>query len=126
MIAARVLPDKVTFNILIEALEKTGLYEEAKKVFKSQLSLAKHVKDNTLDLHDLSHGAAYIAFLLYFESLQNTNDFILVTGKGLHSKNREAFEMKTYLQNKILKNFKQLTCTVDDSNRGRLIIKFKL
>ena len=125
MITAGVTPDVVTFNTLIDVLEKAGSYKEAIAVFKSFMNLADHINNDMLDLHELSHGAAYIAFLLYFDLLKNTNNFSIITGIGLlHSKYKE-YSMRDYIKDKIDNNFKQLICTVDKINKGKLNFKFR-
>ena len=126
MKANGVRPDEVTFNLLIDLLVKVNVIQEAKTIFNSTLSIENRINGNSLDVHGLSQGAAFVALSLFIESYWKQDSFILITGKGLHSKNRDPYEMREFMQEKIKNNFAQLTSEVDVSNPGRLIIKKKM
>jgi pentatricopeptide repeat protein len=119
---AGILPNDVTFHSLIDVLVKTGSVDKAKVIFKEQLTIK--MEKEMIDLHGLSHGAAYIAFLIQFENEGITKPLILITGKGLHERH-EFLALSHFLQSKIGDNHPELCCRVDDSNQGRLIVEMK-
>ena len=119
---AGIQPNVVSFHSLIDVLVKTGAVDKAKVIFKEHLTIKMEKK--MIDLHDLSHGAAYIAFLIYIEKEGITKSLILITGKGLHERH-EFLALSHFLQSKIRDNHPELCCKVDDSNQGRLIVETK-
>ena len=115
-------PDEVTYNIFMDLLVKLGRLDEAKSLFSSEYLIDKFIQSPTvLDVHGLSHGAAFIALTIFIESYLKSETFILITGKGLHS-NQDMFSMKRYLEEKIKNDFKHLKYQSQKNNAGSIVI----
>src|SRR3984893_3638900 len=115
-------PDEVTYNLLINLLVKHDRLNEALSLFNSQFSIHNYMRENakSLDIHSLSQGAAFIALCIFIKSYWKDDSFILITGKGLHSQNKNLYEMKNFIAKKIREKFSHLSCEVDEKNEGVL------
>ena len=83
--------------------------------------------ENVLNVHGLSHGAAWCAVIMFIEQYwDKKNPFTLITGKGLHSKQEGLYRMRIFLQQKIEDRYPNLSCQVNMKNEGRLNISDSL
>ena len=124
MIAHRVQPNEVSYNSLINLLVKVKEIQRAKEMFEFKFQMENLINDkNELNLHHFSHGTAWIAILQFLEMAKEW-PLTIITGKGLHSQ-RELYEMRDYILEKIAKDFPNLTAEVTTYNEGRIIIRNK-
>ena len=56
--------------------------------------------------------------ILYDENYWKNQSFLLITGKGLHSKNKNLYGMRDFIEKKIKETFPQLQCRIDETNEG--------
>jgi pentatricopeptide repeat protein len=117
MKATDIKPDEVTYNIFIDLLIKIDQLDEAKAVFLSHLSMDQLINEQGLNVHGLSHGAAFTALTIFIETYWESDSFILITGKGIHS-NLDLYAMRDFLQEKINEKFKHLNCLIGKKNKG--------
>jgi DNA-nicking Smr family endonuclease len=100
---------------------------QAKALFSSQLAIEKHVRGNSLDVHGLSQGAAFIALSIFIKSYGKKYDsFILITGKGLHSHEGNLYDMRNFMVKKIKEKMPHLECQIDPKNEGQLLLKSRM
>ncbi len=112
-------------KIRIDLLVKLDCLEQAEVLFSSKLSIKKLMSQDSLDLHRLSHGAAFIALSIFIKSHWENDTFFLITGKGLHSHGKDPYQMRDFMMKKIKEKISHLECHVDPQNEGRLIIHRK-
>ncbi len=120
-----VLPDEVTYQSLIDLLVKLDYLEQVEVLFASKFSIKKHMSQASLDLHGLSHGTAFVALSIFIKSYWENDSFLLITGKGLHSKSKDFYQMRDFMMKKIKEKIPHVECQVDPENGGSLIIKRK-
>ncbi len=125
MKAKGVLPNELTYHSLIDLLVKHDCLEQAEVLFSSKLSIKKHMRQGSLDLHGLSHGAAFIALSIFIKSHWDNDSFLLITGKGLHSYSKDLYQMRDFMIEKLKEKIPHVICQVDPENKGRLIINRK-
>jgi len=119
MLKAKIKPDEVTYQCLIDGYVTYNDLEKAKELFKNQFKIKK-TKENrvsVIDCHSYSHGTAFVQILLYVET--HKEPFYAITGKGKHSKHNVLDEMAKYILKKahLLNGW---TIERDPYNLGRL------
>lgn len=116
-------PNAITYNCLVDLFVKLDDMERAKNIFNTHLSIEDKIKENKLDVHGFSQGAAFTALCIYIESHWNkVKPFSIITGKGLHSKTQKLYEMQNFIKKMIFLKLPSLIWQVNRSNTGELII----
>ena len=108
MEAEKINFDRCTLFSLIDLKVSKRKFMEANTIFE-QMEIDERIKEENhrkiIDLHDLSHGAAYVKLRRFLCSPEvSTQPFTVITGKGLHSRKEKMFEMQRYIQKRLKEN----------------------
>lgn len=114
-------PDEIALNTLIDLVVSDGFLEEAKKHYRELMLKNTKTQGIEIDLHGFTKRVALVASLDFIERhLGKSNQVVLITGKGLHSKG-DLFEMRNYIIAELEKNV-PYPCMIDPHNSGRVIV----
>ncbi len=120
--------DFVAYNLLIEFKVSSGNFHEAESLFEEMKQKQlwnkgpkKGKEDLIFDLHDLSHGCAYLWIRSFLNSGSEEQCYTIITGKGNHRKDSQCV-MRDYIFENIRKYHKDFDCKIDSKNEGCLIV----
>ena len=137
MIESPFKPNVVTFNSMMEALDKADQKEMAQSIYDEGLDLGllnpwkKTTNENgeaitALDLHTFSGSMAKAAIRKAMDTWLDENDttgglsgdFVIITGKGKHSKSNPVLQQAT---KEVLLEY-GIEADMDKNNRGRIVV----
>ena len=121
-----VLPNTMTYQYMVDFYLKNNLLDEAKNAFSNIKSLPViNFKEGRIavDCHDLSHATACLNVQNFIKKIVRDDQFIIITGKGIHSRKGDMYQMQEYVLDFAKKYLTDWILTIDKKNPGCLIVE---
>lgn len=117
-------PNYKLCNSLIHFFLINNVEDVARKLFNFiEKDYSFEIYRDEFDCHNKSAGTSYLAIETYLNNLKENESLTVITGKGLHSKSNEMYDLQRKLIKIVYQRHSKINITIDKINSGQIIIR---